>query len=166
MGIVGIGLVFLPEMRSLEIGDGSVKGLLLALTGTLFASVGMITSALNQKSNIPLMQSNAWGMVYGAGFMMLNIILRGIPFDIDTSVDYLGSLLYLALFASVLGFTFFLTLVGRIGAGKASYATVLFPMLGLALSAWLENYQMSLLALVGAGLALAGNALILLDKQR
>ena len=46
----------------------------------------------------------------------------------------LVALAYLAIFGSVIGFTAYLMLVGRIGPERAAYCTVLFPI--VALAAW------------------------------
>ena len=80
---------------------------------------------------------------------------------IDTSTTYIGSLLFLALFASAIAFGCYLTLVGRIGPANAAYATVLFPIVALALSTWFEDYEWQNRALVGVGLILIGNAIVL-----
>ena len=39
---------------------------------------------------------------------------------------YVGSLLYLIVVGSVIAFGSYLTLIGRVGPGRAAYATVLF----------------------------------------
>ena len=166
MGIGGIALVFMPELTSFAVDDAGFAALLLALGGTLSASFGMIGSAAIQRKSVPVLQSNAWGMLYGSILMLIYVGLRGLPLGFDSSISYVGSLLYLAIFASVIAFGCFLTLVGRIGAAKASYATVLFPIIALALSTWAEGYQWSALAAAGVVLTLAGNAVILLDKSK
>jgi drug/metabolite transporter (DMT)-like permease len=163
-GITGITLIFSPEIKSLDLSDQGLSGLLLALAGTLSASFGMTLSGLIQKNGLPVLQSNTWGMLYGSLVMLAIILIFDIPFSIDTSPGYLGSLAYLALFASVLGFYCFLSLVGRIGASKASYATVMFPVVALAISTWLEGYQWTTIAVAGLALTLFGNVLIL-DKK-
>ena len=83
------------------------------------------------------------------------------PFMIDTSATYIGSLVFLALFASAIAFGCYLTLVGRIGPENAAYATVLFPIVALALSTWFEDYQWQNSAIVGVGLILIGNVMVL-----
>ena len=113
-----------------------------------------------------MIRSNAWGMVYGTLCMLVYILVAGIEFSFDPSLQYTGSLLFLAVFATILGFGCFLTLIGRIGAGRAAYATVMFPVVALVISTLLEGYQWSLLSLTGVALALVGNVIILKDKQK
>ena len=65
------------------------------------------------------------------------------------------------MFATVIGFWSYLTLVGRIGPERAAYATVLFPIIALALSTWFEDFEWTALAAGGVVLVLIGNAAIL-----
>lgn len=75
----------------------------------------------------------------------------------DSSVVYVGSLVYLALFGSVIAFGCYLTLVGNIGADRAAYATLLFPIVALAISTVWEDYQWTRSAAIGVGLIMLGN---------
>ena len=77
------------------------------------------------------------------------------------SLAYIGSLLYLSLFATIIAFGAYLTLLGRIGADRAAYASVLFPIVALAISTVLEDYHWSTPALVGVVTVLSGNLLVL-----
>ncbi|MCJ7500347.1 EamA family transporter, partial [bacterium] len=74
---------------------------------------------------------------------------------------YISSLLYLAVFGSVFAFGMYLTLIGRIGADRAAYTTLLFPIVALALSMAFEGYRGSVGAMVGIILILAGNFIVL-----
>jgi drug/metabolite transporter (DMT)-like permease len=87
-------------------------------------------------------------------------VLRGIPFEMDWSARYIGALWYLVIPGSVIGFTAYLTLVGRMGPERAAYCTVLFPVVALNVSAFAEGYQWTAPALVGLGLVMAGNVLV------
>ncbi|HCL42603.1 MAG TPA: EamA family transporter, partial [Pseudomonas sp.] len=73
---------------------------------------------------------------------------------------YMGSLVYLAVVGSVIGFAVYFALIGRIGAGPAAYATVLFPLIALGMSTLFEGYQWSAMAVVGLVLILCGNLLL------
>ena len=64
----------------------------------------------------------------------------------------------------MIGFGCFLTLVQRIGADKAAYSSVLFPIVALAISTWLEGYRWTPLAALGVALVLLGNVLVLIRR--
>ncbi len=161
LGMAGLTLVFWPEVRAFDLARGGSLGLTLALTGTFSASLGMLTSARNQRQGLPVIQTNAFGMAYGFLFVTAYSLIQGFPFNFDPSIAYIGSLLYLAIGATVLGFWAYLTLLGRIGPDRAAYASVLFPILALALSTLFESFQWTGLAGAGVALVLLGNALVL-----
>ena len=161
VGIGGIVAIFWSEVSAVENTAGTWRGLWMCLLATYFASVGNILSARNQRDGIPVVQTNAWGMTYGASIMFIYALLSGASFDYDPAVSYSLSLLYLAVFGSVFAFGCYLTLVGRIGADRAAYAAVLFPVIALGLSTLFEDYQWTLRALFGFALVLIGNYIVL-----
>ena len=57
-------------------------------------------------------------------------------------------------------FAAYLSLIGRIGASRAGYATVIFPVFALLISTVFESYTWSGLALVGLGLVICGNVIM------
>lgn len=161
VGIVGLGLIFWPEIAGLKLTDGKALGLLLATISAASASLGNIVSARNQRARLPVVQTNAFGMLYGSAFTLLFALARGAELSFEPTVGYVGSLLYLALFGSVIAFGTYLTLLGRIGADRAAYVTVLFPVIALLLSALFESLALSALQLVGVALVLLGNFIVL-----
>ena len=165
LGLTGICMVFWPELVSFDLSDKGVLGLLLSLAATVSASLGNITSARNQMEGIPVVQANAWGMTYGTVLMIVVALLTGKEFTFLVTVPYIGSLFYLALFGSVFAFGMYLTLIGKIGADRAAYTTLLFPIVALILSMVFEGYRGSAGALLGVGLILVGNFLVLKKRR-
>ena len=160
-GIIGTALIFWPELVAVDLGSAGLTALGWTLLGTFFASVGNILSARNQRDGIPVVQTNAWGMTYGALIMLAYALVSGASFSYDPAPAYSLSLIYLAVFGSIFAFGCYLTLVGRIGADKAAYAAVLFPVIALGLSTLFEDYQWTLRALFGFALVLIGNYIVL-----
>lgn len=161
LGLLGIMGVFWPELRGLELGNAAFIALLLCLGGTALASFGNILALRNQRRHIPVLVCNAWGMAYGALAMYLAALLGGVPITVDTTAAYLLSLVYLALFGSVIAFWAYITLIGRIGADRAGYSNLLYPVVALLISTWAESYQWSLFAILGMILIVAGNWLVM-----
>jgi len=92
--------------------------------------------------------------------------VQGHPFTFDLSPGYVLSLAYLTVFGSVIAFGAYLTLLGRIGAHRAGYATVMFPVVALILSMLFENLRLDLTMLLGFALVLTGNLLVLTVGRR
>ena len=165
-GIAGIAAIFWSELGRVENNADTWRGLWMCLIATWFASVGNIISARNQAVRIPVIQSNAWGMTYGALIMAGYALFGGVSFDYDPAPAYSLSLLYLAVFGSILAFGSYLTLVGRIGADRAAYAAVLFPVIALGLSTLFENYHWTPRAVFGFALVLLGNYIVLTKTRK
>lgn len=161
LGLVGIVGVFWPELRGVDMEGATFRALLFALGGTAMASFGNILALRNQRRHIPVLVCNGWGMAYGALAMYLVATWRGMPITVETTAPYLLSLFYLALFGSVIAFWAYITLIGRIGADRAGYSNLLYPLVALLISTLVESYQWSLFAVLGMGLVLAGNWLVM-----
>src|SRR3546814_18151581 len=105
-------------------------------------------------------------MAYGALAMLALALAGGAPLAFDTAMPYVVSLIYLALCGSVIAFGAYLTLLVRIGADRAGYATVLFPLVALALPPVVGGYVWTPAAILGVALGLAGHLLLQLPGTR
>jgi drug/metabolite transporter (DMT)-like permease len=161
LGIAGIVIIFAPGVEAVTLSDTMFFGMLLALGGALSASSGNMVSQAAQKRALPVVQSNAWGMLYGALITGAVAVASGHEFNFDATFTYIASLAYLAIFGSVIAFGAYLTLLGRIGAHRAGYATVMFPVVALLLSAVFEGLRLDAFILGGTTLVLLGNLLVL-----
>lgn len=160
-GMLGIVIIFWPAVQALSWSDRVVLGAFFSLLGALLASFGNMASQSAQRAGIPVMQANAWGMLYGA---LLNgglALAQGKVFNFDPSSEYVISLLFLAVFGSVVAFACYLTLLGRIGLERAGYAAVMVPVVALILSALFEGLRLETHILIGMALAISGNVFIL-----
>jgi drug/metabolite transporter (DMT)-like permease len=161
LGIAGILIIFWPAVQDLSLNDRTVIGAGLSLTGALLASFGNIVSQTAQRRSLPVMPSTSWSMLYGALLNAAFAFARGAAFSFDPSPAYVSSLLFLAVFGSVVAFGCYLTLLGRIGAERAGYSMVMIPIVALVLSALFEGLELEAHILIGVTLALAGNVAIL-----
>jgi drug/metabolite transporter (DMT)-like permease len=166
IGLSGIVLVFLPELTSFSFSSEKVRGILLCILATYLASLGNILSARNQKNQLPIIQTNGFGMAYGAVIMLALAFFTGKTFQFVQTFEYLGSLIYLSIFGTIIAFGCYLALIGNIGADRAAYATLLFPLVALAISTVWEGYKWSGSALFGVGLILCGNLLMIQRKKQ
>ena len=166
VGIAGLSVIFSNEISSTDwsVESGVVKGFLWMLLATFFASIGMLLSGQFQARKMPLVQSNAFSMLYGSLILVFYITVSDVSFSFNTSYSYVISLVYLALIASVIGFGVYLKLVGNIGADKASYVNIFTPTIALLLSTLFENYEWSWVGLIGVLLIIIGNIIVLYAK--
>jgi drug/metabolite transporter (DMT)-like permease len=161
IGLFGLIVLFGPKIFAANTGSNIQLGVLLAFLGTCSFCTGNMLSSASQRRGVPVLTATAWAMAYGTCYLTMFALVSGTKWTIDLSPTYIGSLLFLAVFASVIAFASYLTLLGRIGPAKAAYATVTFPAVALTLSAFLEDYQFTLYGLCGIALVLFGNMLVL-----
>ena len=160
LGLSGICLVFWQDLATFSATRGLI-GLLIALGGSYTASIGNVVGSRNYKSGLPVTQANTFGMAYG-GLLTLGIhFALGGALTMDWSIGYLGPMLYLTVFGSIIAFGCYMLLIGRIGAEYAAYATLLMPIIALILSTLFENYHWTANAAIGVAVVLAGNLIIL-----
>lgn len=165
LGLGGIVALYFPQIQQITLADKTMLGLVLCLIGTFCASIGNMVSIKNQQLKLPVMQTNAWGMLYGGIFMLIAALLQGNEITIDTRFEYVASTLYLSIFGSIVGFGCYLTLLGRIGAQKTSYANVMFPAVAVIFSTLFEGFTWTLSTVIGFSAILLGNVIVLYRRD-
>lgn len=165
LGVVGLILVFLPEIWSSTGKGNAVLGLMLSLFGAVCASAGNLLAARNHRNGLPVLQMNMFGMLYGAFFVAIYALATQQPFVFDWSPRYLLSLGYLAVFGSIIAFGAYLALIGKVGADRAGYTAVAIPIVALLFSAAFEGMQWHLSLGIGILLCLAGNVAVLRARK-
>lgn len=160
-GMLGVALLFLPELQAAIGNHIVIQGALLALGGTYLASLGNMAATRNTRQGLTVVTANAYGMAYGTVGLAVIALLRGTPVEFDPRWPYVLSLLYLSLAGTSLAFGLYLVLMKRIGPSRAAYTSVLFPVVALAVSTAFEGYRWSLPAFIGLAVLVAGNALAL-----
>jgi len=159
VGATGLALIFWTDLfASFDIA--TLQGIGWAVFGTLMFSFGNMASRRNSGLGITPVSANSWGMGIGALALLGLILASGQPVILSTKPVYWIALVYLAVIGSVVGFTTYLVLVARIGSARAGYATVLFPIVALAISTVFEGYNWTPSAMIGVALILVGNVIM------
>lgn len=158
LGLVGMFLIFMPEFEKVSSEQLLTLGIGLAMLSFFFASVGNVISERILDHGTPVIQMNFWAMTYGLVFLYGYAWFNGDPFVLPSQPEYFASLLYLALFGSVLAFGAYMKLVKEIGSDKAAYVVLMYPIVALILSTLFEGYEWHFQALLGVLIVLFGNA--------
>jgi drug/metabolite transporter (DMT)-like permease len=166
LGVGGVVLLFLPELLAARNGGNAAAGIAFGVASALIATGGNLVSMQMQRRELPIFETTAWGMAYGAAISALVAMILGAEWTFDARLPYVLSLAYLAVFGSVIAFGAYLTLLKQVGAGPSSYTSVATPVVAMLLSTLFEGYEWSALALLGVLLAAAGNVLVLRQRER
>lgn len=168
-GLVAIGYSASPLLSTLgmrlffrqAITARMALGALFTLLAVLLSTSGGLLAHRNHERKLHGWPTMAWSMAYGSLCALAVALALGRSYTIDLGAPYLLSLAYLSLFGSVLTFAAWLTLVGRIGAPRASYVGVMAPVVALFVSTLFEGFQWHPLTAAGVAVSIAGNVLVL-----
>ncbi|WPU21080.1 DMT family transporter [Cedecea neteri] len=166
LGIAGIVALFWHDLAATQMAPSLLNGIGLSALGTFGFSLGNMISARHQSRGLETLSTNTYAMFYGTAIMGMVALASGESFMPDFTLRYIGSLLYLAIFGSVIAFGAYFTLVGRIGASQAAYSTLLFPLVALTLSTLYEGYVWHANAVLGLVMILLGNLVMFAKPEQ
>lgn len=156
LAVGGVALMFSHEIRNFSLADSGTRGLLLALCGMLSASIATTIISSPALGGLPSMSVTFWGMLYGVAAASLYALFSVGPPQFSYTPHYVLPLLFLILFGSVIAFSFYVNVLRRLGVARASYVSVLVPIIALSWSTAIEHFQWTLLTISGALLAISG----------
>ncbi|AJZ89291.1 multidrug DMT transporter permease [Klebsiella michiganensis] len=166
LGIAGIVALFWHDLAATQMAPSLLNGIGLSALGTFGFSLGNMISARHQSRGLETLSTNTYAMFYGTAIMGMVALASGESFMPDLTLRYIGSLLYLAIFGSVIAFGAYFTLIGRIGASQAAYSTLLFPLVALTLSTLYEGYVWHANAVLGLVMILLGNLVMFAKPEQ
>ena len=161
LGIVGVALVYWPELEHAKHRGNVVLGAAFTAGAVFVTTLGNLVAHRNHERKLHGWATMAWSMGYGALASLIAAVALGEPLAFDWSPAYLLSLLYLVVFGSILAFAGFLELLGRIGPSRASYIGVMVPIVALFISSLFEGFNWQALTFAGVAVSVAGNVLVL-----
>ncbi len=109
LGLAGIVILFWDDLLANGLNASLLWGSGLSAPGTYGFSLGNMFSIRHQRRGLETLTTNSWAMLYGTLVMGAIALLRGDNFMPEWTVSYLGALLYLALFGSVIAFGAYFT---------------------------------------------------------
>ena len=160
LGIAGVAVLSGGEILGAGLDRGAALGVGLALIATTASAFGNYFAWRGQQRGSAALPSTAWAMAYGTGLLALYGLATGVEFTIEPTVRYIGSLLYLSLFGSVIAFGLYFTIARSIGYAMASYISALTPPIAMLVSVMFEGARFGWAAAVGLALVLAGQILL------
>ncbi|MGD8189421.1 DMT family transporter [Brevibacillus ginsengisoli] len=129
LGVLGVCILIYPNLNNFQ-GSNDIKGIMVAILGTILTAVGDASSARNASRKVNPIYANAIGFTVGSLLMGVLVLFQGQEFIFPTSFSYLSGLLYLTLVASFAAWLFYLKLVEKIGGAQSGYMVALFPVIG------------------------------------
>ncbi|MGG0792039.1 DMT family transporter [Peribacillus simplex] len=160
LGVFGVCVIIYPTLNNFQ-GLTDLKGVMIALLGTILTAIGDASSARNAKLKVDPIYANAIGFTVGSVLMGTIVLFQGQKIILPTTVTYLSALLYLTLIASFMAWLFYLKLVEKIGGAKSGYMVALFPAIGGVASVLIGESTLSVFLVVGCLSSCIGAAIAL-----
>ncbi|MFE0505976.1 DMT family transporter [Peribacillus butanolivorans] len=158
LGVFGVCVIIYPTLNQ---GLTDLKGIMIALLGTILTAIGDASSARNAKLKVDPIYANAIGFTVASVLMGAIVLFQGQKIILPTTVTYLSALLYLTLIASLMAWLFYLKLLEKIGGAKSGYMVALFPAIGGIASVLIGESTPSIYLVVGCLTSCIGAAIAL-----
>jgi drug/metabolite transporter (DMT)-like permease len=154
LGLTGLAVIF---STAFSLSTKLVYGLIAVLVSTVIYSFTAI-KIKQYNQGIPALTITAAGLMFALPLYAMSwYFLDG---DVPESVPLRASIsiLYLALFGSVIGFALFFYILKHVSASRVSLITLVTPVTALMLGKYLNNEALSLQVVFGAMMILMGLA--------
>ena len=150
LGVLGLAVVFAD---SLTLGRDQLAALAMMLAAvTLFSGSGIAVQRV--AAGLGPLEQTLGALAFSLPCFLALWLTSGEPLTIPLSGRGLWSVLYLALFGSLLGFLCYFLILSRLPAATVALVTLITPVLALTLGMTLNREQPSASMLVGAALIL------------
>ena len=161
LGLLGVAVLSGGEVLNAGIDGPAALGVGLALIATTAAAFGNFFAWKGERHGSAAIPSTTWAMAYGTVLLALYGLATGAEFTIDPDFTYVGSLLYLSVFGSVIAFGLYFSIARTIGYAMASYISALTPPIAMLVSVMFEGARFGWPAVAGLLLVLSGQALLI-----
>ena len=161
LGALGVVVISGGELLGADLGISGMIGIVLALGASVASTAGNYFAWKGQGAGMNVLPGTAWAMAYGVAGLAVVGLLTGVQWTIDLSPAYVGSLLYLSIFGSVVAFGLYLNLGRSHGYTLASYIGALTPVIATVISLVFEGARFQWTALAGLILVIAGQVLVI-----
>lgn len=161
-GIAGIGVIFLPDVGAIP---GSTLGwMVLSLVAPFVSAAGLVTIK-NYAMKVHPTSINAVSISTGFIVLAVGAFLTSDLSQLQARWEHWGTILYLAIFGTVITFSGYYHLLQRASAVTMSMITLITPVIAV-LSGWIVlNEAFHAHTLIGAGLVLGGVWLAITDPE-
>ena len=161
LGAAGVAVLSWSEIANAHLSASARGGVAMAFIAVLSAAVGNVYARRGEAAGASVAALTTWSMGYGTLLLSLYALATGRPWIFELSFAYVGSLVYLAVFGSVVTFLFYYGLARRQGYATAAYVAALTPAVAMLMSTWFEGKTWNATAIGGLALVLVGQWLLL-----
>ncbi len=161
LGLVGLSIIF---YQGFQLGEHAAYGIAAVCLSVLFHSSSSVLYK-KLKNNLSPLEVTTGGLMLSVPLYLLTwFILQG-SWPENFSQRGLGSIIYLGIFGSVLGFVLFFYVLRHVEVSKVSLITLVTPVVALILGHLLNHEILNLSVWLGTVLILLGLVLYQFGEQ-
>lgn len=161
LGLGGLAVIFATGMHMDERMAFGIVGVLLAVL--IHSGSSVWVKRIN--ADVPAIVQTSGGLAVAAPLFLLTWFFGSAGLPLDVSTKTIASVVYLALFGSVLGFTLYYYVLKHVQATRVALITLVAPVMALALGNIFNGEPLSMEIVLGAMLILSGLALFEMGGQ-
>jgi drug/metabolite transporter (DMT)-like permease len=158
--VIGMAGVVVISYDSLQISPGLFVGSLLAIAAPLAAAYGIVIHK-HYFSQENIVVSVNIQMAFGGLFLIIGALLFESWTEFNVNIESVGSIVYLALFGTVVTFLSYYYLVARIPVTTVSLIAFITPLVAILIGVLAADEVLTPLIIVGTALILAGVLLVM-----
>jgi len=145
LGILGLGIIF---QNSLSSGVGASFGVSMVVLAAIIHSFGTVW-AKYVVSHLRPFTANTGGVCVAASLCVLTMLVSGEPIPDEIPVQAKYSILYLAIFGSILGAVMFFYALRHVEATTMGMLTLITPVIAIFIGYWFNNEVIDVFTILG-----------------
>lgn len=161
LGIIGLCIIFNTE---LNMNTNSIKGLLATLISAFLYSLSSVWIK-HENTSLSTLVITAGGLLVALPFYAITWLLMGETIPTTISTRSLLSIIYLAIFGSVIAFTFYYYIIKHLDVKKVALTFLITPVLALILGQNLNGESIHITIWLGTCVLLIGLAIYQLGES-
>jgi drug/metabolite transporter (DMT)-like permease len=161
-GFLGLGVLFVTDLRKFG-PEGVPAALVLFMSPVVAAAGNLVVKKHGQSTNSLALNRN--GMLLGAVVLTVLALMTERGAHVRWTPGAIGSVLYLALFGTVLTFGLFFWLLRYVDAHKMSLIAYVMPPIALILGALVRSEPLTGNTIAGAACILCGVVLVVRGRD-
>ncbi len=155
LGIIGLFIIFNFEIN---INVNSIKGFFAVLFAVFLYSFSSVWIK-RENASVPALAMTAGGLLMALPFYGITWLLIGETLPATISTRGLLSIIYLAIFGSVIGFMFYYYIIKHLDVKKVALIALITPILALLLGQSLNGENIHMTLWLGSSIVLIGLAI-------
>lgn len=162
LGLIGISVIFLPDLGT--VSSDTLLAMAVMLLAPLVSAMSLVL-VKNYAMKVDPVALNTIVITMGFVILTFGAILTSDLSQLELRAEHVGTILYLAIFGTIVTFSLYYNLLRSASAVTMSMITLVTPVIAV-LSGWIFlNEKLYLHTLIGAAAVLGGVALAITDPE-